>query len=353
MSLIKLPGLIDIHVHLRDPGQTYKEDFTTGTTAAIAGGFTTVIDMPNNANPITTPQRLDEKIAVATEKTVSQIGFYFGTLGDNLDEFKKVQNRVWGLKIYLNQTTGGFVVTVDSMEGIYRAWSSPKPILLHSEENMISRVIEVIRKTGQKSHICHVSSRNELEQIIKAKEEGLPLTCGVCPHHLFLTEDDVPRLGAYAMMKPPLKSKKDVEFLWNNIQHVDVIESDHAPHTKEEKDSDKPPFGVPGLETTLPLLMQSVEDGRVTVEDIIRLCYDGPRKILNFPETEYEVTVDTDEVYEIKHENMKTKAGWTPFNGINVKGKIKTVTHKGKIIYENGNVMIQPGMGHVLIPADY
>ncbi len=342
-----------MHVHLRDPGQTYKEDFTTGTTAALAGGFTTVIDMPNNATPITTEERLDEKIKIAAGKTVSQIGFYFGTLGDNLDELKKVQDKVWGLKIYLNQTTGGFVVTVDSMEGIYYAWNSPKPILLHSEENMISRVIEVIRKTGQKSHICHVSSQNELEQIIKAKEEGLPLTCGVCPHHLFLTEDDVPRLGAYAMMKPPLKSKKDVEFLWNNIKHVDVIESDHAPHTKEEKDSDKPPFGVPGLDTSLPLLLQAADEGRLNIDDIKRLCYEGPKKILNLPETEYEVEIDTDETYELRHENVKTKAGWTPFDGMKVKGKVKRVTHKGKPIFEDDTVIIQPGEGQVLVPADY
>ena len=173
MSTLTLPGLIDIHVHLRDPGQTYKEDFFTGTSSALAGGFTTVIDMPNNATPITTKERLEEKIKIAQGKTVCDIGFYFGSLGDNLDEFSKIGDKVFGLKLYLNQTTGGFIINEDSMKKIYDAWSSKQPILLHSEEDMVSMVINVIRKTGKKSHFCHVSSANELSQIIKAKEEVL------------------------------------------------------------------------------------------------------------------------------------------------------------------------------------
>ena len=122
MQTITLPGLIDIHVHLRTPGQEYKEDFTTGTKAAIAGGFTTVFDMPNNKLPITTEERLDEKINLAKNNIHSDIGFYFGSLGDNLDQFEKVSNKVWGLKLYLNETTGNFLISKEKLEGIFIAW---------------------------------------------------------------------------------------------------------------------------------------------------------------------------------------------------------------------------------------
>jgi len=124
MKLLTLPGLIDIHTHLRDPGQTEKEDFFTGTSAAIAGGFTTVIDMPNNKIPITSAERLNEKIKIAKEKTVCDIGFYFGSLGDNFDEFKEVDGRVFGIKLYLNVTTGHFMIDEKKLTEIYKKWNS-------------------------------------------------------------------------------------------------------------------------------------------------------------------------------------------------------------------------------------
>lgn len=351
MSKIKLPGLIDIHVHLRDPGQTHKEDFFTGTAAAIAGGFTTVFDMPNNPNPIISKDRLEDKIKIAAEKTVSNIGFYFGSLGDNLEEFEKVKHLAWGLKLYLNITTGGFIIDEKHLTRIYSAWSSLQPILLHSEEEMIQAVLSAIRKTGKRSHFCHVSSANELQQIMTAKEERLPVTCGVCPHHLFLSEDDVKQLGPYGNMKPPLKSKKDIEFLWKHIRYVDCIESDHAPHTNEEKDSDKPPFGVPGLESTLPLLLTASHEGRINIDDIIRLCYEGPRKILTIKDdASTYIEVDDDVQYELKNENLFTKCKWTPFDGWKMSGKVQRVVMKNKTVFENDKLLVSPGQGQVITP---
>ncbi len=351
MKIIKLPGLIDIHVHLRDPGQTEKEDFYTGTAAALAGGFTSVFDMPNNLEPITTEKVLQEKIKIAKGKTVSNIGFYFGSLGDNLGEFAKVKKLVWGLKLYLNITTGGFIIDEKYLEKIYTAWKNPQPILLHAEEDMVGTVINVIRKTGQVSHFCHVSSEHELQQIMDAKKEGLPVTCGVCAHHIFLTEEYRQKLGPYARMKPPLKTDKDIEFIWNNLKSVDVIESDHAPHTKAEKDSDKPPFGVPGLETTLPLLITAMHEGRISVEDIIRLCFEGPKKLLKIPEEKDTcVEVDTDYSYELKGDNLQTKCKWTPFEGWKVKGKVQKVVIRGKTVFENDKILVKPGKGVVIQP---
>jgi dihydroorotase len=350
MSNLTLPGLIDVHVHLRDMGQNHKEDFHTGTAAALAGGFTTVLDMPNKVEPITTLARLDNEREEARKKTVCDIGFHFGSLGENLEEFAKVQDKVTGLKLYLNLTTGGFIINGEVMKQIYEAWSqvSTKPVLLHSEEDTVSMVTEVIKVTGQRSHFCHVSSAHELRQIIAAKEEGLPVTCGVCPHHLFLTEDDVADLGPYGRMKPPLKTQADLEYLWANMKYVDVIESDHAPHTKEEKESDNPPFGVTGLETTLPLLLTAEKEGRITVEEIIRLCYTNPAKIFNLetnPDTRIEVNLDE---YELKNEDLKTKCGWSPFAGWKLRGKVEQVFIRGEKVYENGKVLVNAGNGRVI-----
>lgn len=355
MKKIKLPGLIDIHVHLRDPGQTEKEDFTTGTKAAIAGGFTTIIDMPNNAVPITTAARLKEKMSIAAKKTVGTIGFYFGSLGDNLDEFAEVSKDVFGLKLYLNHTTGGFIITPASMGRIYKAWAkvSSQPILLHSEEDMITTVLQTVRETSHPSHICHVSSRHELQQIIDAKNEGLPVTCGVCPHHLFLADSDIEKIGSYGRMKPPLKSKDDIDFMWSHLNDIDCIESDHAPHTKAEKDSSNPPFGVPGLETTLPLLMTAIHEKKIKINDVIRLCYDGPRRILHLPEdSKTYIEVDTETQYALAGAKMQSKCGWTPFEGKKVWGRVTKTVISGKVAYENGIIYAKAGSGSIIKPVE-
>lgn len=326
MKKISLPGLIDIHVHLRDPGQTHKEDFASGTEAALAGGFTTICDMPNNVVPIFSYDRLIEKINIAKLSVKCTVLFYFGTLGDNLNEFEKIYPFVAGLKIYLDKTTGGFILNPDKLLSVYSAWKSDKPILLHCENEHLKTLIEVVRKTKKKTHICHIHSRYILEAIIEAKKEGLPITCGITPHHLFLTQIDEKRLGPFGMMKPPLPTVEESAFFWNNIQHIDVVESDHAPHTTAEKQSDKPPFGVPGLETTLPLLLDAVNKNKITMKDLVRLCYHSPRKILNLPESRERVLVDMDEEYIIKGTELRTKCKWTPFEGWKVQGRVLKVS---------------------------
>lgn len=349
MSLIKLPRLIDMHVHLRDPGQTQKEDFTTGTQAAIAGGFATICDMPNNAKLIDSVARFEEKKTIAREKICCDIGLYFGTQGTNMAEFPAVQDRVCGLKIYLNETTGSYFVHKDLLPAIYTAWKCAKPILLHAESDMISAVLDVVRKTGQKTHICHVARKEELALIIRAKEEQLPVTCGVTPHHLFLSEKDVSVLGPLVAMKPPLTTEEDVRFLWDHLDMVDAVESDHAPHTIAEKQASVPPYGVPGLETTLPLLLSAVHEGRLTVDDVIRLLHAGPRSVLSLqdePDTYTEV--DTEETYTIENAILKTKCRWSPFAGRKAIGKVQTVVIRGTKVYEDGQILVKPGWGRVI-----
>lgn len=349
MSKITIPGLIDPHVHLRTPGQEEKEDFYSGTSAALSGGYTTILDMPNNRAPITTKKRLEEKIKIAKQNIVCDVGFYFGSLGDNLDEFAKVQNKVMGLKLYLNETTGNFLINKKILKDIFAKWNSLKPILLHAEDDAVAYVIEMVRQTGKKVHFCHISTASDLKQIVQAKEDGLPISCGVTPHHLFLTEPDAKTLGPFGKMKPPLRSKKDVNFLWKNLHVIDAIESDHAPHTVSEKQSENPPYGVPGLETTLPLLLTAVSEKRLNIEDTIRLCYTNPSKIFNVKQqSNTYVEIDLHTKYQILDTNLFTKCSWSPFNGWGVKGKITKVILRGKPVFENDRILVKPGFGKIL-----
>ncbi len=391
MSKLILPGLIDPHVHLRDPRQTNKEDFYAGTCAAVAGGFTTIIDMPNNKVPIINSERLNEKIKIAKEKIVCDVGFHFGSMGDNIDELIRIRDKVLGLKLYLSLTTGGFIIPKEKVEKVFIAWSQglktkdQRPILLHAEDDTLDFAINLTKKLGNKIHICHISNAFDLKQIIKAKEHGLKITCGVTPHHLFLTDQDVKRLGPYGKMKPPLQSKKDQDFLWRNLQYVDVVESDHAPHTISDKTGDASgrasgsaqfsqpsetrkskraltggklaagpvavPFGVPGLETTLPLLLTAVSQNRLKVSDIVRLCHTNPAKIFKIetdPRTK--IKVDLDSSFMIHNSSLFTKCKWSPFDGWKVKGKVEKVWIRGKKVFEDGKILAKPGSGKIVVP---
>ncbi|HUQ85451.1 MAG TPA: dihydroorotase family protein [Candidatus Limnocylindrales bacterium] len=357
--MLKLPGLIDPHVHLRTPGQSHKEDFYTGTSAALAGGYTTIIDMPNNQIPITTLAAFEEKKEIAKKEIVCDVGFHFGSLGEKFEEFANVYKNVFGLKIYLNQTTGNYFVDEKVFEKICKGWPSTitdckadqfqKPILVHAEEDVLESIIQIAHDTEQKLHVCHVSSEKELRIIMKAKEKRFKITCGVTPHHLFLTVEDEKKLGSFGKMKPSLKSKIDQDFLWNNLSYIDIVESDHAPHTLEEKQLSNVPFGVPGLETTLPLLLTAVHDKKLTINDIRRLCHDDAAEIFNIktdPQTFIEI--DENEEYVIKNENLFTKCKWSPFHGWKVKGKVKSVTIRGTKVFEDGKIIINPGFGKIL-----
>lgn len=350
--MLTLPGLIDPHVHFRTPGQSHKEDFLTGSQAALAGGFTTVIDMPNNLQPITTLERLNEKMEIAEQQTVCDIGFHFGSLGENFDQFPLVQDNVWGLKIYLNQTTGGFIVDENVFRKICGTWPKQHPILVHAEADVIAQIIEIAYETGQRLHVAHVSSQVELQTIINAKMKGYALTCGVTPHHLFMTAADTKKYGPFAMMKPTLKSPEDVAFLWSHLADIDIIESDHAPHTKEEKESEKPPFGVAGLETTLGLLLTAVHESKLGIEDIKRLCSDTPAKIFGIEQTKQTyIEVDENEEWTIEQEKLFTKCKLSPFNGWKLKGRVRRVYIRGEKAFENGEILANPGSGRILTPT--
>ncbi len=211
------------------------------------------------------------------------------------------------------------------------------------------KAIALAKKYHQKIHVCHISLKSEIEQVKEARKEGLEISCEVSCHHLFLKDADVEKLGHYGMMRPPLSTEEDRKALWDNLEYIDMIASDHAPHTKQEKnDPQKIVNGVPGLETSLPLLLNAVNEGKISLEKVIEMTSTNPRRIFNIPENDSQVEVDMDEEYIISGKDLFTKCGWTPFEGMKVKGKIKKVTLRGKVIFENGKIF-EPS-GQVIYP---
>lgn len=352
-KILKLPGLIDTHVHLREPGATQKEDFETGTKAAIAGGYTMVLDMPNNPSPVVSLTSLDNKINLANDRIYADLGFHFGGTIDAIPFFEQVRDKVFGLKVYMNHTTGPLLVEKGSdLEAIFSAWPSKKVILVHAEGPTLEKAIAIAKKFGNRLHVCHVSQKMELELIQQAKKEGLNVTCEVGMHHLYLTEKDLKRVGPFGKMRPPLAAEDDRLALWEALIDgtIDIIASDHAPHTKEEKGSDPAPNGVPGLETSLPLLLNAVNDGRLTINDVQRLCYDNPKRIFNIPEQEDTyVEVDLDQEWTISNDGLFTKCGWTPFEGFKVRGKVVRTAMRGQTVFEDGKIVNGP-RGQVMQP---
>ena len=350
-KIIRLPGLIDTHVHLRDPGQTYKEDFYTGTSAALAGGVTTVFDMPNNLEPIFTYQKLTEKINIAGQKAVCDWGLYFGTDGRNTDEFEKGAQKAVGLKVYLNMTTGRLVIDDEELvKKVFKLWPKSKVIVVHAEGEKIDLAIRLTEKYGNKLHVTHINTRELLEKIMAAKKSKLNVTCDVTPHHLFLTAEDVQSLKGFGIMKPPLSSREDIDYLWDHLSAIDCIATDHGPHTTEEKQERNPPTGVPGLETMLPLLLTASSAGRITFNDIVRLTSTNPAKIFNtLADNNTYIEVDLEEKYIIENEKLLTKCGWSPFSGWEVQGKIKKVFIRGTKVFENGQILVFPGFGKQIL----
>lgn len=342
---------MDAHVHLREPGATQKEDFETGTKAAIAGGYTTVLDMPNNQLPVTSDQALENKIKLAEGRIYSDLGFHFGGSGQSSMHFQDVKSQVFGLKVYMNHTTGLLLVKdEDDLDTIFKSWPKDKILMVHAEGPTLKLAIEITRKHGNRLHVCHIAQKMELQLIQQAKAEGMNVTCEVGIHHLYLIKDDLKRLGPFGMMRPPLASKEDQDYLWKNIKDIDIIASDHAPHTRQEKLGSDPPNGVPGLETTLPLLLTAMYDERLTINDIQRMCHTNPKKIFNIPKQEDTyVEVDPTIRYTLNAKRLYTKCGWTPFEGMKVRGKVLKVVLRGQTVFEGGKIMGKPS-GRVVYP---
>src|SRR5258706_2973609 len=349
--MIKLPGLIDPHVHVREPGQTHKEDWDTATQAALAGGVTTILGMPNTKPPIFDAETLDLSLDTAKHKARCDYGQYVGAGPDNADILPALAEKAAGLKMYLDSTFGE--LRLDDMTlwmPHFEKYPKEYPVVLHSESRTMAAGILFAAIYDRPVHIAHISLKEEVLLIKAARERGIKVTCEVCPHHLFLSKDDIPTIShghpGRGEVRPRLATKADVDALWSNMDIIDCFATDHAPHTLAEKDSDNPPPGFPGLETLLPLLLTAVKDKRLTVDDVIQKSVINPRKIFRLPEQpETWVEVDEDSTYEIKAENQFTRCGWTPFEGWKVKGKVMKVVLRGKTAFEDGKILVEPGFG--------
>ena len=350
-GIIKLPGLIDVHVHLREPGATQKEDFYTGTQAAIAGGYTQILDMPNNQVPTVTPDTLREKIKLAAGKIWCDIGFNFGATANSAALFKQVASKICAIKIYMNLTTGSLLVdTQEDRELIFKLWTVDQPIIVHAEDEALEVAIKLAKKYHRRLHITHVLS-SQIKLIENARSDKVDISCDVTPHHLFLNQNDIHRLGPLAIMKPSLLSKKDQQRLWDSLDKIDMISTDHGPHTLEEKFSlSGPPFGVPGLETTLPLMLFAVSNGLLSIDRLIEMTSLNPHRIFKLPpQPKTYVLVDASKTYTISDKNLFTKCGWTPFEGMEGRGIIKKAVLRGQTIFENGKFIGKP-QGRIIRP---
>jgi len=352
--MLKLPGLIDPHVHVREPGGTHKEDWDTATQAALAGGVTMILAMPNTKPPIFDAKTLDIALNAARDKARCDYAQYIGAGPDNSDIAASLALKAAGLKMYLDSTFGE--LRLDDMTlwmPHFEKYPKQYPIVVHAESRSMAAAILFAAIYDRPVHIAHISLKEEVLLIKAAKEKGIKVTCEVCPHHLFLHNEDLTGFQNLSGLtfgrkevRPKLATQKDVDALWENLDIIDCFATDHAPHTLEEKDSDNPPPGFPGLETLLPLLLTAVNDKRLTIDDIIQKSIINPRKIFNLPEQpETWIEVDEDAEYEIKTSEQFTRCGWTPFEGWKVKGKVRKVVLRGKTAFEDGKILVEAGYG--------
>ena len=371
------PGLIDEHVHFRYPGMTHKEDWESASRAALAGGITTVIDMPNTMPDLTTRELLEQKKTAVKKDSLCNFCFHFGAAMDNADELKRVEG-IASIKVFMGSSTGTLLINnLETLENIFEiAKKKDLPVTVHAEdENIIKKNTEkakaegknsaqfhneirsplaekiavekalaVQKKVGNRIHFLHVSTEEALELIARAKKERSGITCEVTPHHLFLSEEDIEKLGNYGKINPPLRSKSDQRALWNGIATgiVDCIGTDHAPHTIEEKEKDffSSPSGMPGVETMLPLLLDAAANEKISLAKIVELCCENPARIFSLGKKGHItegfdadlVLVDLQGETIIKNENLKTKCKWSAFNEMKLKGKIEKVFLAGKEI---------------------
>lgn len=394
-SLLVLPGLIDIHVHLRDEGKAYKEDFTSGTAAAAAGGMTTVFDMPNNEPVTMSAETLRNRMKKAEKKVLVNVGFY--------SEFPKkireivdiVKEGPIAFKLFMAEQVGGLDIEKDDaiLEAFKVVSKSKASVAVHAEDRAtlkrveeelkqagrnnieaflnahsedvefqaVKRILNIVNQINVRTHFCHVSTENGLKAIVDAKKSGLPVTCESTPHHLLLSTDDFRRAGTLALTMPPLRQKRHVIALWRAIRNgrIDVIASDHAPHALEEKTRESiwdVKVGIPNLEIMLPLFLTEVRRRRLSIGDVVRLMAESPARLLKLKGkgflkegNEADLTVvDLKRKYKIEASNFHSKGKYSPFDQRIVEGKpVKTFVN-GRLTAEEGEIVEKAGSGRII-----
>jgi dihydroorotase (multifunctional complex type) len=393
-----LPGLIDVHTHLRDLNLEHKEDFYSGTCAALAGGFTTVLDMPNTVPITDNALRLREKMVIASGKIVANTGFYT-CIPAEATELKRLKDLgAMGCKVYLHNPNTTLDVEddnvllhtlqvledldmiltihaedrylIEDLEAKFQAIATSSPnirIKTHppqAEVKAVQRVLSLIRGRHSRIHFCHISTGKASSLISQAKVEGLPVTYEVTPHHLFLSETLLDKVGSLAFVEPPLRHSTTRRSLWSDLLagNIDVVASDHAPHAlKEKRNSDlwAVPSGFPGLETTLPLLLTMVARGKLSLERLVAVLARNPARIFRLQGKgviaagfDADLTiVDMDKEFIIDSSEFYSKAKYSPFDGMKVVGRPIQVFLEGNLVMDEGEVLSKPGSGTIIRPS--
>ncbi len=374
---IALPGLIDSQVHFREPGLIHKEDLESGSQSAVMGGICTYFEMPNTNPSTSTVSLIRQKCEIASRKSWANYGFFIGATGTNTDQLILAQKEIGciGVKIFLGSSTGNLLLfDKESLLEIFEKVSMT--ISIHSEDEDLlnkriqikndatsvhahliwrneetallatKRIVQLARQKNKKIHILHVTSKAEIEFLASQKDI---CTVEVTPQHLTLFAPDCyDRLGTLAQMNPPIREDEHRQALWKALKSgvIDVIGSDHAPHTLEEKNKGYPntPSGMPGVQTTLPLLLNYVNQKKLALNDVVRLLAINPAKIFNLKNKgkieigmDADITlVDLEKSFEIKNQDQKSKVAWTPFHGTKGKGcPVATIVSGAMAMKEN------------------
>ena len=372
-DLVVIPGVVDDQVHFRDPGLTHKEDLHTATRACAKGGVTSFLEMPNTKPTTTTCDRLTEKLTLASEKCLVNYGFYIGATPANLDELKTAK-RTPGIKIFIGSSTGDLLV--DNQQDLERIFAETTlPICAHCEDEATvranslrlnggskyedhsqirdeaaaviatKRALDLAIRHRHRFHVLHVSTAAETELL--RDPQGL-ITAEACPHHLFFNVDDYERLGSLVQMNPSIKTSADNEGLWRALKdgRIQVIATDHAPHTWEEKQQPYPksPSGLPAVENSLALMLDCVNAGICSLESVVHWMCDAPSRVWDMVGkgriTEgYDadlVLVDLGKKQTVRNENQQTKCGWSPWDGVTLQGwPVRTIVG-GKTVFLDG-----------------
>ena len=386
-----IPGAIDEHVHCREPGLTYKEDFTTCTKSAAAGGVTTVYEMPNTLPPVDDASRLKEKASLLKDRAYVDFALYGVLHSTNLDRFDElVDAGAIGFKVFLGPTTGNIPPPDDGAlyEILSRAARRNVTVAFHAENNDIVNFFteklkrtgrtdpsvhmearppiaeeEAIRRialfslrTGGRALIVHVSSREGIEAIREAREQGARVYGETCPHYLVLDSTAYSRYGSLIKVNPPIRTNLDMEALWNavNSEIITNVGSDHAPHTPEEKRGSiwDAASGIIGVQTMLPILLDSALKGRTTISRVVKLVSEMPARLFGLygrkgviaPGADADLVVfDPSEGFSIREEWLYSKSKISPFIGWELRGKIERVYLRGNEIYDGESVTERRG----------
>lgn len=358
-----LPGVIDTQVHFREPGFEHKETIETGSRAAVAGGVTTYFEMPNTQPPTTTRVLLEDKLSRAEKTSWCDFGFFVGASPENIESLDELEMAPGtpGVKTFVGSSTGSLLVEdEDTLREVMK--HGKRRMSIHSEDEprlrerkaLVSenphprehpfirdaqaaviateRVLRLCEETGRPVHILHISTMEELPLLEKAKKAGLPVTCEVTPNHLTFDEEDYETLGTKIQMNPPVRSEGHRLALWMAVQAglFDVLGSDHAPHTAEEKAKPYPqsPSGMPGVQTLLPVMLDFVNEGEIALNQVVRMACERPAELFGIKNkgkiaAGYDADlaiVDLKKGFVIDQKWLLSKCGWSPFEGRTLKG---------------------------------